>query len=472
MDCNVLILGAGPAGMSAALRLLNTNVNFSVIEKENAVGGLAKTIPFGPFLLDIGPHILCTKPYVYDYNPKVYGLIEELLGADLILYETLNRKYLETVHVGGDEFDYPIQIKNAFRNVGLIQALHMVYDYIGAKSQSAPNSDGDHSFEQIMTTQLGRSLAGLFILKYSEKTWGLKCSALSSDLAWRVGEFSMMAVLIEQFSNFWKNLRSQSGHPVCYPTQGIGAICEKIKANIEKTDIGEVKTDSYPVHILHKDGRIYEVTACERGVLRSYHPNYILSSIPIGQLILLLDPKPPAEIIDSVLNLKHRSHLCLYLIVNKSHVLKEHCIYYPDPEIPFARMMEQKNYSQATCSDDMTALAIEFFCWYEDDLWNKDDSGLFRIAISKLEELNIVREHEIADYFVHRERYAYPVYDLEYADHLKAVIAYLGGLKNLKLIGRSGTFTYMGQYRAMEAGSNAADEIVSGLFKKSSGGLA
>lgn len=458
--------------MSAALRLLNNNVNFSVIEKGDAVGGLAKTIPLGSFLFDIGPHILCTRPYVYDYNPKMYCLIEELLGADLILYENLNRKYLETVHVGGDEFDYPIQIKNAFRNVGLIQALHMVYDYIGAKSQSAPNSDGDHSFEQIMTTQLGRSLADLFILKYSEKTWGLKCSALSSDLAWRVGEFSIMSVLIEQFSNFWKNLRSQSGHPVCYPTRGIGAICEKIKANIERTDIGEVKTDSYPVRILHEDGHIYEVTVCERGVLRSYHPSYILSSIPIGQLILLLDPKPPAEVIDSVLNLKHRSHLCLYLIVNKSHVLKEHCIYYPDPEIPFARMMEQKNYSQATCSDDMTALAIEFFCWYEDNLWNADDSELFRIAISKLEELSLVREGDIVDYFVHRERYAYPVYDLGYADRLRTVNTYLSSIKNLKLIGRSGTFTYMGQYRAMEAGSNAAEEILRESSKESGGGLA
>ncbi len=99
----------------------------------------------------------------------------------------------------------------------------------------------------------------------------------------------------------------------------------------------------------------------------------------------------------------------------------------------------------------MTALAIEFFCWYEDDLWNNDDSELFRIAISKLEELGIVKEDEVVDYFVHRERFAYPVYDLGYADRLRTVTTYLEGLNNLKLIGRSGTFTYMGQYRAMEA---------------------
>lgn len=472
MDGNVLILGAGPAGMSAASRLLCSGVNFSVVEKENNIGGLAKTIQYGAFSLDIGPHILCTKPYVYDYNEKMYLFIEELLGDKLIHYETINRKYLETVRVDEDEFDYPIQIKNALQNVGFLRALHMVYDYLGAKSQSAHNSNGNTSFEQIITTHLGRTLADLFILKYSEKTWGLKCSDLSSDLAWRVGEFSIMDVLIGQISNFGKNLRSQSGHPVCYPEMGIGLICEQIKANIEKANIGEVKTDSYPVRILHDNGRIREVVVCEQGAIQSYHPSYVLSSIPIGQLIQLLDPKPPVEVIDSVLNLKHRSHLCLYLIVNKDRVLREHCIYYPDPEIPFARIMEQKNYSQNTCPDDMTALAVEFFCWYEDDLWNKDDPGLFRIAISKLEELGIVKEGDVVDYFVHRERYAYPVYDLGYADRLRTVMAYLGGLTNLKLIGRSGTFTYMGQYRAMEAGSNAADEIVSEFTKESSGGFA
>lgn len=467
MDDSVLILGAGPAGMSAASRLFDNNINFSVIERENVVGGLAKSIKHGQFSLDIGPHILCTKPYVYDYNEKMYLFIEELLGDKLIRYEMVNRKYLETVRVGEDEFGYPIQIKNALQNVGFVHAFHMVYDYIGAKLQSAHNSNGYSSFERIITTQLGRSLADLFILKYSEKIWGFECSDLSSDLAWRVGEFSIMDVFIKQFSNFWKNLRSQSGHPVCYPEEGIGLICEQIKANIEKANIGEVKTSSYPVSILHDNRRIHEVVVCENDAVHSYRPSYVLSSIPIGQFIQLLNPRPPGEVIDSVLNLKYRSHLCLYLIVNKSHVLREHCIYYPDPKIPFARIMEQKNYSRNSCPDDMTALAVEFFCWYKDDLWNKNDSELFRIAIPKLEELGILKEGEIVDYFVHRERYAYPVYDCEYSDHLRTVNAYLSGFKNLKPIGRTGTFTYMGQYRAMEAGSNAADEIVNEFLKES-----
>ncbi|WP_292520011.1 FAD-dependent oxidoreductase [Methanoculleus sp.] len=459
MDDSVLILGAGPAGMSAASRLLSSNVRFSVIERSDVVGGLAKTIPFGPFSLDIGPHILCTRPYVYDYNERMYQFIKEMLGDRLILYEPLNRKYLESVRVDGDEFIYPIQIKNALQNAGLGHALRIAYDYVRSRFQSPSNPDDGISFEQITTAQLGRSLADLFILKYSEKIWGLKCSALSSDLAWRVGEFSLMSVLIEQFSNLWKDARSQSGHPVCYPAQGIGLICEQIKEKIENAG-GKVTLNACPVRILHDNGYIYEVVVREDDTLRSYHPGYVLSSIPINSLVRLLDPEPPAEVIESVMSLRHRSHLCLYLIVNRDRVLREHCIYYPDPEIPFARIMEQKNYSGDTCPDDLASLAVEFFCWHGDDLWNKDDPGLFRIAIATLQELGIVREDEVLDYFVNREQYAYPVYDIGYANRLRTVTAYLEDLKNLKLIGRSGTFTYMGQYRAMEAGSNAADEII------------
>ncbi|HIH36886.1 MAG TPA: NAD(P)-binding protein [Methanocellales archaeon] len=474
MDRNVLILGAGPAGLSAASKLLSNRINFSLIERESVIGGLAKTIKYGPCSLDIGPHILCTKPYIYDYNEKMYLFIRELLGNRLLHYEVVNRKYLETVRIGMAEFDYPIQIKNALQNVGFVHTMHVVHDYLDAKLLSSDNFNGNLSFEQKLISQLGRSLADLFILKYSEKIWGNTCSELSADLAKRVGEFSIWDVLKEQISNFLMNLSSHSGHPVCYPEQGIGLICEQIKANIEKANIGEIKTNSFPICILHDNKRIQEVMVCEQGTTTSYQPSYLLSSIPIGQFVQLLNPKPPNEVIESALSLKYRSHLCLYILVNKSRVLREHCIYYPDPKIPFARIMEQKNYSQKCCPDDITALTIEFFCWYKDDLWNKDASGLLKIAIPKLGDLGIIKEDEIIDYFVHREKNAYPVYDLGYGDRLKTVMAYLGCLRNLKLIGRTGTFTYGsmgGQYRSMESGSNAAQNIISDFLKESSGDL-
>lgn len=460
MKDDVLILGAGPAGLAAAFELLNADINFSIIEKEESVGGLAKTLCYKDFLLDIGPHILCTKPYVYDYNEKVFGTIKNLLGDDLIQYELLGKKYLENVQIQGKKFAYPIQVMGALTNVGMVRAMEMLSDYCKAKYQSKPPQDGDASFEYAMTSQLGRSLADLFILKYSEKIWGFKCTSLSSDLAWRAGDFSLILVFKEQLSNIWKSIFSRSGHPVCYPRNGIGLICDRIKEDIERSSVGEIQLNSHPTQIIHNGSNIIEVVACDNGELKSYFPKYLLSSIPVNQLIQLFDPAPPQEVFDAVKKLKYRSHICLYLILNRPHVLQEHCIYFPDLDIPFARIMEQKNYCDEMFPEGMTSLSIEFFCWEGDEIWESDDSHIFSLAVTELERMNIIAKTEVIDYFIHKESHAYPVYDLDYTRCLEIVRGYLSRFDNLKLIGRSGSFTYMGQYRAMEMGSDAAIAII------------
>lgn len=460
MNDDILILGAGPAGMAAALEFLDAEYNFSIVEKEKSVGGLAKTIRYKDFLLDIGPHILCSKPYVYDFNENMYGVIKKVLGDDLIQYESIPKKYIENVQIQKKKFAYPIQVKSALANVGIAHALEMLSDYCKAKYHSKSDHNGNGSFEHAMTSHLGRSLADLFILKYSEKIWGIKCSALSSDLAWRVGDFSLVLVLKEQVSNLWKNISSNSGHPVCYPKNGIGLICEQIKGNIETSNVGEIQVNSYPTRIVHSGNKINEVVICHNGECKSCFPKYMVSSIPINQIVQLLDPAPPLEVVDAVEKLKYRSHICLYLIINRSHVLQEHCIYFPEGDIPFARIMEQKNYCNEMSPEDMTSLSVEFFCWEGDDVWDSEDSHILNLAVTELENMGFISKKEIIDYFVHKEKYAYPVYDIEYARHLKVVRDYLEGFENIKIIGRSGSFTYMGQYRAMEMGSNAAIEII------------
>ena len=464
-DGQIVILGAGPAGMAAAFRLHGSNRGFSIIEKDSNVGGLAKTITHGPFMLDVGPHILCTKPYVYDFNERMSSFIEELMGDELLHYESLNQKYLETVRVGAAEFCYPIQILNALKNVGSNRALKMIFDYIHAKSHKRPDAHKEISFEKAMISNLGASLAELFILKYSKKTWGFECSSLSSDMAWRVGEFSLLNILKEQFLNFEKRHVAQSGHPVCYPVYGIGTICDRMRDKITEADVGEIRTSSIPTKICHDKGRIVEITVSDQESIRTYAPTHVLSSIPISQLVHLLEPKPPIEVIVAVEGLKYRSHLCLYMLTNKERVLREHCVYFPDLDIPFARMMEQKNYSKETCPDGMTAIAVEFFCWNEDEVWKMDDSQLFKLAIPSLERMGVIKQDEVVEYFTHRERYAYPVYDLGYSERLNVVVDYLSRFRNLRLIGRGGTFTYMGQYRAMEDGINAADSVIEELAR-------
>lgn len=456
MEPEVLIFGAGPAGMMAASEFLNNKIRFLVIEKECVVGGLAKTLKYNNFLLDIGPHILSANP-----NERMYEFTRSLLGDCLINYREIGKNYFDTVRMDDKTFTYPVNIISILNNFTIVHSSRIAYDYIKAKCLLSGNHYMNSSFEKVITRRLGRSLAETFILPYSEKVWGLECSNLSSDLALRVGDTSIAAILKNQIYCILRERNSQSYHPRCYPKEGIGLICERIKENIQNSDIGEIHFNSYPVKLKHDGYSIYEVIVRDNNSQISYTPEYILSSIPIPKLIGLLSPKPPSHILDSTLKLKFRSHICLFLIINKQNVMRENCVYFPDPLVPFGRISEPKNFSSTLTPSNMTSLSIEFFCQENDTFWNKRDMDILEITIIKLEQFGLITRDEIVDYFIHREKYAYPIYDLTYIENLTNIKNYLAKLTNIKIAGRSGAFNYMGQYRSMEMGSNKAKEISS-----------
>jgi len=140
-------------------------------------------------------------------------------------------------------------------------------------------------------------------------------------------------------------------------------------------------------------------------------------------------------------------------------ILKEHCIYFADPKIPFSRMMEQKHYSDMMIADGKTVLAIEYFSWPDDSIWSMKDQELYDLTVDWLKRLLILQNQEITDYFVNRETDAYPAYELGYRQHLELVMGYLNGITNLDVIGRAGSFTYIGQYKAMQMGWDAIKNI-------------
>lgn len=464
MKPDVLIFGAGPAGLMAASELIKNNITVLIIEKEDVVGGLAKTLKYKRFLYDIGPHILPTNPNDAEFCESMYKFTKNLLGDYLIDYESIGKNYYEAVRMGKDSFTYPIQITNSLKNFGACRASHIAYDYIKVLLQLSDNHEKDDTFEKTMIKQLGRSLSDTFILKYSEKIWGEKCSNLSSDLALRVGDISISKILKGNIYNYWRNQNSSLGHQRCYPKGGIGLICERMKENIQNSDTGEFLFKSHPLKLKHDKNLIYEVTVQDNNSNQiSYNPKYILSTIPIHELLSILCPKPPSEILDSMSNLKFRSHISLVLIINKTNIMREHCIYFPDQGIPFGRITEQKNFCNCMAPNKMTSLTIEFFCWNSDDLWIKKDVEIFEIAIIKLEQLGLITRDKIVDYVIHKERYAYPVYDLNYAENLRNIKRYLEQFTNIEIIGRSGAFIYMGQYRSMKMGQNKAIETVNKL---------
>jgi len=175
-----------------------------------------------------------------------------------------------------------------------------------------------------------------------------------------------------------------------------------------------------------------------------------------------LEPKAPNEVLEAAKNLKFRSHVSLFITVNKPSVFPDQWIYFPDKEIPFGRIMEPKNFSKKMSPADKTSLLVEFFCWENDKIWNASKDELFELSIKWLEKLGFIRREEVIDYFVHKEKYAYPVYDLNYKEKSGIVKSYLRQFRNLQLIGRAGCFRYNNQDHALEMGILAARSIIEG----------
>jgi protoporphyrinogen oxidase len=189
-------------------------------------------------------------------------------------------------------------------------------------------------------------------------------------------------------------------------------------------------------------------------------PEFVITSIPITEFVSLLEPKAPSEILQAIKNLKFRSHISLFVTLNKPSVFPDQWIYFPDKGIPFGRIMEPKNFSKKMSPADKTSLLVEFFCWENDKIWNASKEELFELSIKWLEKLGFVKRDEVIDCFVHKEKYAYPVYDLNYKKHSGKVKGYLGQFRNLQLIGRAGSFRYNNQDHALEMGILAARSII------------
>ncbi len=421
-------------------------------EEEEKVGGLAKTLHFGNFSTDIGPHRF------FSQTPYLYEMIEGLLGDRWRKVNRLTRFFIK-----GRYFLYPINFKNVFLNLGIFRGIKIMLDFIKQFFINKVKDKELRSFEDIAITQFGRSLAELNMLNYTEKIWGLPCHLISS--AWflqRIKGLSIKSIINDMF---FKKLTEGGPKTLVdqfhYPESGTALIYESIVKKVSSQPENDiVKTSSVPKRIKHDGNKIVEVLIDKGGKESSYKPKYLISSIPWNELLQTFDPSPPKEVINAEKHLRFRSHITVFITLNKPQVFKDQWLYFPEKNIPFGRIMEPKNFSEKLSPEDKTSLTVEYFCWENDKIWNLSKKGLVNLTIRWLEKLDFITKDEVIDYYIHRELYAYPVYDLFYPKYRDRVKAYLGQFDNLQLIGRAGNFKYNNQDHALEMGIIAARNIV------------
>jgi len=447
-----VILGAGPAGLSAAFELRKAGRPLILIEKNKEVGGLSRTFQYGEFRTDVGPHRF------FSQNKYLYSLIEDLLGDRWIRVDRLTRFY-----INGKFLLYPIQLKNALIQIGILKAIKIIFDYLFQKVRKLFLKIQPISFEEQIIADFGASLARLNMLNYTGKVWGIPCSKISPDWArQRIKGLSFREIIKSALVKS-KSRPKTLVDEFYYPDTGTGLIYERMKEWIlagTTSDTQIIQTMSFPVKIIHNNNEITEIYIESQGNTMFYRPENVISSVPITELVNLLEPKPPEDILEAVRHLKFRSHVSVFITLNKPEIFKDQWIYLPDEEIPFGRIMEPKNFSSKMSPAGKSSLLIEFFCWENDGIWNSSKEVLIELCMPWLEKLSFINSREITESFLHKEKYAYPVYDLEYIKWLGTIKCYLHRLKNLQLIGRGGCFRYNNQDHALEMGILSARNII------------
>lgn len=442
---DILILGAGPSGMAAAFQLHQGGVPCTVVEARDSVGGLSRTLHFKEFSTDIGPHRF------YSENQLLYDIITDLLGDRWVPGERLSRFY-----IGGKLYDFP-KIRKGLLVAGPYKTARIGVDYLWERLKGIAGKKSDN-FEQLVVSSFGRTLAELNVLNFTEKFWGLPCDQISPDWAderlFDISVGRMLKKMVPGLSVVTRNL-ANGFH---YPDSGIGLIWDEMKVRAQKS--ATFMMGSRPVKIVHDGKNITNVVVEKGDGMVAFRPLNVISSIPVTEFLKILEPGPPEDVLDAADHLKFRSHISLLITLDKENVFPDNWLYFPERDIPFARVMEPKNFSRHMAPDGKTSLLVELFCQYGDHTWNAGEDELFEQSLMWLEKMGFVKKSEVIDrVIIDKERYAYPVYDLGYSRWRGAVMDYLAGFDNLQAIGRGGDFLYNNMDTAMEMGIQAAQDI-------------
>jgi protoporphyrinogen oxidase len=445
-DRNVVILGAGPAGLTAAYELSKHQVPVIVLERDNVVGGIARTEFYKGYGYDIGGHRFYTK------MSKVNALWHQMLGAELLRVPRLSR-----IHYQGKFFYYPLRLSNVLRALGPAQSIWIFLSYVRARLFPLVPEE---SFEDYVSNRFGRKLYYLFFKTYTEKVWGIPCTEIRAEwAAQRIRGLSFTSVV--------KNALFKNGNGIKslieefeYPQLGPGMMWEAFRDAVIQNG-GEVRLNAPVVQIKRQGTRLTGVIVERDGQREEMQGAHFISTLALRDLIFALDPPPPADVVHAAERLRYRDFLTVVLIVNAPDLFPDNWLYIHTPDVSVGRIQNYKNWSPAMLPDaNTTSLGMEYFVNEGDAMWNMADADLIALATRELASIGLARAEQVIDGTVKRMRKAYPVYDAAYREHLGIVRGYLDAFENLQTIGRNGMHKYNNQDHSMMTGLLAAQNIL------------
>jgi len=445
--CQVVVIGGGPAGLTAAYELAKRQVPAVVLEKSHTVGGLSRTEYYKGYRFDMGGHRFYTKSH------EVKKLWDEVLGKEFLVRPRLSRIYYNNRF-----FYYPLKPFNVLVNLGLLESLRIMLSYL--RWQLFPYRR-EETFEQWVTNRFGRRLFEMFFKTYTEKVWGIRCSELKAEwAAQRIKDLSLKTALLHTLMKPKRTIKTliEEFH---YPRLGPGMMWTAFKEEIEQRG-GVVQLNADVVRINRDGNSISSVLYSHNGVTEEIRGDHFISSMPVTEFIKKLDPPAPIAL-QAAHKLHYRDFLTVCLIVNQADLFPDNWIYIHDSSVRVGRIQNFKNWSPDMVPDpSKTSLGLEYFCTEGDELWNTPDADLIELARREAVRVGLARFDDIEDGCVFRVPKAYPIYDADYREHLTCVRSFVGSLTNFASIGRNGLHRYNNQDHAMLTGLLAVGNLIKG----------
>ena len=440
--------------MSAAWRLSERGVSVVVLDRDSAVGGMGKTIMVGKYAVDYGPHTFHIRET--EESRAIHEAIRPFFGEDPLILTRGTRVLLR-----GKEYVYPLEMLQVLTGVSPLLSARIVLDYLVAavKSTLAP-SKKEHSFEEWGVRNLGRTLYDLCFGIYSERVWGLPTSQISSKQAQRVAKLNLRNIILRTLG-----IRADPATyftKYMYPRAGISVLYENMADAVRKKN-NQVLLGA-TVTRLERDGdRIARVVFTRDGREKTLECGTVLSTLPLPVLVNMLTPALPPAVAEHAARLRYRSLKLIYIALKRPQLTDYHWVYLLDDHFRVNRMSEQKNVSAQMVPKDRTILCIELSLWRDEPLWGASDEEIYRIALRDLLQMGRgVTEDEVEDYYVTDIPTAYPVYELNFEDHLIPVLEGVHAVPNLLTLGRHGLFLNNSMDDNVLLGMRVADQLASG----------
>jgi protoporphyrinogen oxidase len=440
-----VVLGAGPAGLTAGYLLAKEGLPVIVLEAHEKVGGLAMTEERDGYRFDLGGHRFFTK------SKEVDDLWHEVLDDEFLLRPRMSRIYWNKRYL-----DYPLRGPDVIRKLGPVELTRALLSYLRAAVKPKGNED---SLEEWVSNRFGKRLYELFFKSYTEKVWGVPCTELRAEwAAQRIKGLSFFSAAKAAFfgnrGNKVKSLISEFH----YPRFGPGQMWETMTREIRRMG-GEVRTETPVERLVIEDGRVVAVEAGGETI----EAGQVISSLPLRSTVEMTRPLAPPEVREAARGLRYRDFLTVALVLDGEDLFPDNWIYIHEPGVRVGRIQNYRSWSPWMVPDQSKAcVGLEYFCFEGDDLWTMSDDDLVDLASRELEQLGLAPRSKVERGYAVRVPKAYPMYDRDYEERVAAIRGWLESVGNLQQVGRNGLHRYNNSDHSMLTAMRAVENLVKG----------